>query len=49
MVFKESKNLEFKERFSQTFLKTVSAFANGEGVKSFLVWPMLDMWWALTT
>ena len=27
-MFKESKNLELKESFSNSFLKTVSAFAN---------------------
>lgn len=32
-MVKESKTLEYKEKVSQSFLKTVSAFANFEGGK----------------
>ena len=31
MVMRETKNIEFKESITNTFLKTVSAFANYEG------------------
>lgn len=42
---KEHRELEFKESITNTFLKTVSAFANYGSGKLYLVFLMMeDMW-----
>lgn len=38
---RETKDLEFKESISNTFLKTVSAFANFNEARSYLVLLMM--------